>query len=139
MWARSSLCCLPRTRQAYILRTPSKVVDTGIDYDSEKVHYWRDTLRHPCHPLEEHMQFWPEKPPHYRYVWPNMYPWPLCSGIRTDWFIHFLCWCNHVKILGVNSYGFGIRKYSRYYKFYYKNLQNVMTMNTIGSISTHNK
>ncbi|KAK9993481.1 hypothetical protein SO802_023184 [Lithocarpus litseifolius] len=68
MWARSSLCCLPRTRQAYILRTPSKVVDTSIDYDSEKVHSWRDTLRHPCHPLEEHMQFWPEKPPHYREV-----------------------------------------------------------------------
>ncbi|KAL4651713.1 hypothetical protein ACB092_01G180800 [Castanea dentata] len=41
---------------------------TSIDYDSEKVHYWRDTLRHPCHPLEEHMQFWPEKPPHYREV-----------------------------------------------------------------------
>ncbi|KAL4596417.1 hypothetical protein ACB092_12G163000 [Castanea dentata] len=39
---------------------------TSIDYDSEKVHYWRDTLRHPCHPLEEHIQFWPEKPPHYR-------------------------------------------------------------------------
>ncbi|KAM3760021.1 hypothetical protein ACB098_01G163100 [Castanea mollissima] len=41
---------------------------TSIDYDSEKVHYWRDALRHLCHPLEEHMQFWPEKPPHYREV-----------------------------------------------------------------------
>jgi hypothetical protein len=43
-------------------------VRTSINYDREKVHYWRDNLRHPCHPLEEHMPFWPQKPPHYRYV-----------------------------------------------------------------------
>lgn len=43
-------------------------VHTSINYDREKVHYWRDNLRHPCHPLEEHMQFWPEKPAHYREV-----------------------------------------------------------------------
>lgn len=42
---------------------------TSIDYGREKTHYWRDTLRHSCHPLQEHIQFWPEKPPHYRYVW----------------------------------------------------------------------
>lgn len=42
-------------------------VHTSINYDSEKVHYWRDNLRHPCHPLEEHMQIWPEKPARYRY------------------------------------------------------------------------
>ncbi|KAF5459362.1 hypothetical protein F2P56_023315 [Juglans regia] len=40
----------------------------SIDYDREKVHYWRETLRHPCHPLEEHVQFWPEKPARYRKV-----------------------------------------------------------------------
>lgn len=45
---------------------------TSIDYDREKVHYWRDNLRHPCHPLEEHIQSWPEKPAHYRYVWTNI-------------------------------------------------------------------
>ncbi|XP_004292202.1 PREDICTED: hyoscyamine 6-dioxygenase-like isoform X2 [Fragaria vesca subsp. vesca] len=41
---------------------------TSIDYMRERVHYWRDVLRHPCHPLEEHIQFWPQKPPQYRDV-----------------------------------------------------------------------
>ncbi|CAK7339807.1 unnamed protein product [Dovyalis caffra] len=41
---------------------------TSIDYVQEKVHYWRDNLRHPCHPLQEHVQFWPEKPTQYREV-----------------------------------------------------------------------
>ncbi|EXC31935.1 Hyoscyamine 6-dioxygenase [Morus notabilis] len=41
---------------------------TSIDYMKEEVHYWRDSLRHPCHPLEEHRQFWPEKPAQYRDV-----------------------------------------------------------------------
>ncbi|XP_059663747.1 hyoscyamine 6-dioxygenase-like [Cornus florida] len=33
-----------------------------------KVQYWRDNLRHPCHPLEECMQLWPQKPTRYREV-----------------------------------------------------------------------
>ncbi|PON95091.1 Non-heme dioxygenase N-terminal domain containing protein [Trema orientale] len=41
---------------------------TSIDYMKEQVHYWRDALRHPCHPLEEHIQFWPQKPANYREV-----------------------------------------------------------------------
>ncbi|XP_062119433.1 hyoscyamine 6-dioxygenase-like [Humulus lupulus] len=41
---------------------------TSIDYPREDVHYWRDVLRHPCHPLEEHIQFWPQKPAKYRDV-----------------------------------------------------------------------
>lgn len=41
---------------------------TSIDYLKEKVHYWRDNLRHPCYPVEENMQFWPEKPTQYRYA-----------------------------------------------------------------------
>ncbi|KAL6271461.1 hypothetical protein ACE6H2_028372 [Prunus campanulata] len=41
---------------------------TSIDYVREQVHYWRDTLRHPCHPLEEHIDFWPQKPANYREV-----------------------------------------------------------------------
>ncbi|KAI6684196.1 hypothetical protein NL676_030109 [Syzygium grande] len=39
---------------------------TSIDYDNEKVHFWRDNLRHPCHPVDEHVQCWPEKPARYR-------------------------------------------------------------------------
>lgn len=41
---------------------------TSINYQKEKIHYWRDALRHPCHPLKERMQFWPEKPARYREV-----------------------------------------------------------------------
>ncbi|XP_004292203.1 PREDICTED: hyoscyamine 6-dioxygenase-like isoform X3 [Fragaria vesca subsp. vesca] len=33
-----------------------------------KVHNWREKLRHPCHPLEEHLQAWPQKPIKYREV-----------------------------------------------------------------------
>ena len=41
---------------------------TSIDYMNEETNYWRDALKHPCHPLEEHIQFWPQKPAQYRYV-----------------------------------------------------------------------
>ncbi|XP_062102416.1 hyoscyamine 6-dioxygenase-like [Humulus lupulus] len=41
---------------------------TSIDPMKEQTHYWRDALRHPCHPLEEHIQSWPQKPPQYREV-----------------------------------------------------------------------
>ncbi|KAH7862949.1 hypothetical protein Vadar_011444 [Vaccinium darrowii] len=41
---------------------------TSIDFANEKVHFWRDTLRHNCHPLEEHIQQWPENPARYREV-----------------------------------------------------------------------
>ena len=41
---------------------------TSIDYINEDVHYWKDTLKHPCHPLEEHRQSWPVKPARYKYV-----------------------------------------------------------------------
>ncbi|XAR61115.1 Hyoscyamine (6S)-dioxygenase [Bertholletia excelsa] len=41
---------------------------SSIDYNNEKVHYWRDNFRHPCHPLDEHLQRWPKKPARYRDV-----------------------------------------------------------------------
>lgn len=47
-------------------------VYTSIDFGREKVHYWKDSLRHPCHPVEEHAHLWPEKPSPYRYVWSNI-------------------------------------------------------------------
>ncbi|KAL8089156.1 protein DOWNY MILDEW RESISTANCE 6-like [Apium graveolens] len=36
------------------------------NYDTEKSHFWRDYLRHPCHPLEEYIHLWPENPTTYR-------------------------------------------------------------------------
>ncbi|KAF8401869.1 hypothetical protein HHK36_012818 [Tetracentron sinense] len=43
-------------------------VCTSIDYDKEEVHYWKDSLRHLCHPVEEYMHLWPQKPTRYREV-----------------------------------------------------------------------
>jgi len=39
---------------------------SGLNYAKEDVHYWKDTLKHACHPLEEHAPSWPEKPTRYR-------------------------------------------------------------------------
>uniref|UniRef100_A0A7N0TVQ8 Fe2OG dioxygenase domain-containing protein n=1 Tax=Kalanchoe fedtschenkoi TaxID=63787 RepID=A0A7N0TVQ8_KALFE len=44
------------------------VYTSSLRYPNEDVHLWRDTLRHPCHPLEDCMQFWPDKPQNYRDV-----------------------------------------------------------------------
>ncbi|KAK8674451.1 hypothetical protein V6N13_112742 [Hibiscus sabdariffa] len=32
---------------------------------TEKVHHWRDKLRHPCHTLQDCIKHWPEKPIRY--------------------------------------------------------------------------
>ncbi|XP_071697092.1 hyoscyamine 6-dioxygenase-like [Rutidosis leptorrhynchoides] len=39
---------------------------SGMNYTKEDVHYWKDTLRHACHPLDEHTPSWPDKPARYR-------------------------------------------------------------------------
>ncbi|KAL2236433.1 protein DMR6-LIKE OXYGENASE 1 [Sesamum indicum] len=43
-------------------------LSTSIDYDHEKVHFWRDNLRHHCRPLEDHVGEWPTNPTRYREV-----------------------------------------------------------------------
>ncbi|TYI15946.1 hypothetical protein E1A91_A08G208400v1 [Gossypium mustelinum] len=43
-----------------------KLVTSTLDYDREKIHLWRDVLRHPCHP--DCIEFWPQKPLRYREV-----------------------------------------------------------------------
>lgn len=40
----------------------------SIDYVKEKVLFWRENLRHPYHPLEDHIQFWPRNLTSYRYI-----------------------------------------------------------------------
>ncbi|XP_052169943.1 hyoscyamine 6-dioxygenase-like isoform X1 [Diospyros lotus] len=55
----------------YNEKSPSPEVcrlKTSIDYADEKVHFWRDNFRHPCHPVEDYIQLWPENPPRYREV-----------------------------------------------------------------------
>ncbi|CAI9300691.1 unnamed protein product [Lactuca saligna] len=39
---------------------------SGLNYAKEDVHFWKDTLKHGCHPLEEHSPSWPDKPARYR-------------------------------------------------------------------------
>ncbi|KAB5556021.1 hypothetical protein DKX38_006930 [Salix brachista] len=41
---------------------------SNLLYATEDVHLWRDNLRNSCHPLEECIQHWPEKPARYRHV-----------------------------------------------------------------------
>ncbi|KAA8550762.1 hypothetical protein F0562_002446 [Nyssa sinensis] len=43
-----------------------RLYTSSFAYPNEDVHFWRDNLRHPCHPLEECIQQWPEKPARYR-------------------------------------------------------------------------
>ncbi|MBA0796835.1 hypothetical protein Gohar_007569, partial [Gossypium harknessii] len=44
---------------------PCKLYTSSANYDGDKVHLWRDSLRHPCHPLEECIKIWPQKPTRY--------------------------------------------------------------------------
>ncbi|XP_027367087.1 protein DOWNY MILDEW RESISTANCE 6-like [Abrus precatorius] len=48
---------------------PSKqcrMLTSSANYATEKVHQWRDSFRHPCHPLEQWQHLWPENPTRYR-------------------------------------------------------------------------
>lgn len=45
-----------------------KLYTSSYNYPSEDKHYWRDTLAHHCHPLQDYLPFWPQKPTHYREV-----------------------------------------------------------------------
>lgn len=39
---------------------------SSYKYADEKIHFWRDCLRHLCNPLDEFIHTWPEKPFRYR-------------------------------------------------------------------------
>ncbi|XP_054813820.1 hyoscyamine 6-dioxygenase-like [Prosopis cineraria] len=39
---------------------------SSIGYANEKVHLWRDFLKHTCHPLEKWQHSWPESPARYQ-------------------------------------------------------------------------
>jgi len=43
-------------------------LSTSFNISKEKVLNWRDYLLHPCHPLEEFIGSWPEKPAAYREI-----------------------------------------------------------------------
>ncbi|KAJ1417492.1 Oxoglutarate/iron-dependent dioxygenase [Sesbania bispinosa] len=56
-------------RQKLCSDDPSKtcrMFTSSVNYATEKVHLWRDNLRHHCHPLEQWQNSWPEYPTRYR-------------------------------------------------------------------------
>ncbi|KAK6286449.1 hypothetical protein POUND7_012628 [Theobroma cacao] len=44
-----------------------RLYTSNANYGCEKFHFWRDVLKHPCHPLEECIKLWPDKPTSYRW------------------------------------------------------------------------
>ncbi|XP_073144450.1 hyoscyamine 6-dioxygenase-like [Henckelia pumila] len=40
----------------------------STNYATKDAHLWRENIKHPCHPLEECLQYWPRKPARYRDV-----------------------------------------------------------------------
>ncbi|KAI7982196.1 Hyoscyamine 6-dioxygenase [Camellia lanceoleosa] len=45
-----------------------RLFTSSYKYGHEVVHFWRDNLRRPCHPSEECIQLWPQKPTRYQEV-----------------------------------------------------------------------
>ncbi|XP_027149154.1 hyoscyamine 6-dioxygenase-like [Coffea eugenioides] len=45
-----------------------RIYSSTLNYHKEDFHYWRDNFTQSCHPLEDHVQSWPEKPTRYREV-----------------------------------------------------------------------
>ncbi|XP_049387440.1 hyoscyamine 6-dioxygenase-like [Solanum stenotomum] len=72
-----------------------KLYTSSYNYQNEDKHCWRDTLAHHCHPLQDYLPFWPEKPTHYREV-------ISAYSIETRKLI--------TKILDVISEGLGLEK-----------------------------
>uniref|UniRef100_A0A6N2L3B4 Fe2OG dioxygenase domain-containing protein n=1 Tax=Salix viminalis TaxID=40686 RepID=A0A6N2L3B4_SALVM len=60
---KTSFYCEDPTRNDHCMLYTSSLL-----YATEDVHLWRDNLRNSCHPLEECIQHWPEKPARYRHV-----------------------------------------------------------------------
>ncbi|KAK8693990.1 hypothetical protein V6N13_071554 [Hibiscus sabdariffa] len=42
-----------------------KLYTSSYTYPREEFHLWRDALTHPCRPLDQQIQFWPENPTGY--------------------------------------------------------------------------
>ncbi|MFS7930614.1 putative hyoscyamine (6S)-dioxygenase [Helianthus anomalus] len=45
-----------------------RLYTSTYDYENEKVHLWRDNLRHHCCPIDDFIHLWPQKPTRYRDV-----------------------------------------------------------------------
>ncbi|KAG4911763.1 hyoscyamine 6-dioxygenase [Glycine max] len=45
-----------------------KLYTSSENYKKDAIHYWKDSLTHPCPPSGEYMEYWPQKPSKYRDV-----------------------------------------------------------------------
>ncbi|KAJ7971115.1 hyoscyamine 6-dioxygenase-like [Quillaja saponaria] len=45
-----------------------KLYTSAENYTKQSVHYWKDALTHHCHPLENYIKYWPQKPTTYREI-----------------------------------------------------------------------
>lgn len=43
-----------------------KLYTSSENYRKDAIHYWKDTLTHPCPPSGESIEYWPQKPIKYR-------------------------------------------------------------------------
>ncbi|GAA0145106.1 oxygenase [Lithospermum erythrorhizon] len=63
---------LPSEEKAKYLSVDPKshcrLYTSTYNYATEEKHFWRDNLTHSCYPLEDCMQFWPEKPIRYKEI-----------------------------------------------------------------------
>ncbi|KAJ9543380.1 hypothetical protein OSB04_023087 [Centaurea solstitialis] len=50
------------------LNSSFRLYTSTLNYENEEVHYWRDNLTMRCHPIEDHIEHWPENPLNYRKV-----------------------------------------------------------------------
>ncbi|XP_027358867.1 protein DOWNY MILDEW RESISTANCE 6-like [Abrus precatorius] len=45
-----------------------RLYTSSENYKKDAIHYWKDSLTHPCPPSGEFMEYWPQKPSKYREV-----------------------------------------------------------------------
>ncbi|KAK4269638.1 hypothetical protein QN277_022769 [Acacia crassicarpa] len=61
----------PKEKIAESSKSPNgicKLYTSAEVYRKDAPQYWKDTLRHPCLPSGEYMEFWPQKPERYREI-----------------------------------------------------------------------
>ncbi|PSR94857.1 2'-deoxymugineic-acid 2'-dioxygenase [Actinidia chinensis var. chinensis] len=59
-----------KEKERFYYRDPKQICKfkTSINYEQEEVHFWRENFTHPCHPLEDYIDHWPQNPVRYREV-----------------------------------------------------------------------
>ncbi|WOG87177.1 hypothetical protein DCAR_0206400 [Daucus carota subsp. sativus] len=85
---------------------------SSTSFNRDGIHLWRENIKHPCHPLKECMQQWPENPARYREVvstyltevrkFGNTILNLICKGIGLE--VGYFDRFSEIGLLNVNSY-----------------------------------